>query len=818
VTRRSWGLVSLAGIALLMLTGRLVAGVWAEWTWYDAMGALPLYRSKLAHQAALLGGTALAGFLLAFANLYAVRSSIVSLILPRRLGNIEIGEAVPGRRLTALVFAIAALLAVLLSLQQDDWTIFALARAGLPFHETDPYNERDFGFYVYRLPFERSLFEWSVAALATVGVVVVLLYAVTPSLRWERGRLHISAYVRRHLAALASLALLLVAWDYRIEGMSLLANGSGALGAFSAFDSRIALPLLMGLSVGALVAAPLVLWSGWHGRRRVTLGIVLVLLLAGPGARSALPVLARWSTTEADARAREKPYLRTRTLFTRRAFGLETVVDADSARVSPTPRDAMARGVSSWDPAALVRTASLDRRGLAVAAFAWVPSPDGLSAVLAQRASGAAAPGTAWTLTNTDATSADERGRALPRLADVPGATGSGIPAVIVEENAPGWAVVADSTGRLAAPPFGTWWERLVHAWHLQRPRLMAIDVPAPRPRIVFHRDVRERIEALTPFFTPGPTLQAIVRGDSLYWVADLFVTSDAYPLSEAVIFAGAPRHYVRKAATAFVQAQTGRVTIVAEAHPDIVTQSWMRQFPWLFVPQAELSAGLAALRPPSVDWATAQGSALARTGLPRDSILPRSLAPHDDADADVAGDGPALFAPFGDRGPLAWSLGVVDASERVLGTLVARGGDAPRTEWHRAPPSARWSELLETLQRAADSAGFGHQRRYARRGRVQLIPAAAGLAFVQTFYEWPPDSPPSIAGVVVLQRGAVRTGASLSEALGVTRPIAASGTESLRARAAALYDAMGAAIRRGDWRAFGEAYAQLGRLLRSAP
>jgi uncharacterized membrane protein (UPF0182 family) len=807
-------LVSLAAVALLMLAGRVVAGVYAEWTWYAAMGALPLYRSKLTHEAALLAGTTLAGFALAFANLYAVRSSIVSLVLPRRLGNLEIGEAVPGRRLTGLVFAIAAALAILLALQQDDWTILALARIGLPFHETVPFNDRDFGFYVYRLPLERSLFAWAVGALTTVSIVVIFLYAITPSLKWEQGRLYVSAYVRRHFAALGALALLLVAWNYRIDSLSLLANGSGALGAFVAYDYRFTLPLLTGLSIATLVAAPLVLWSGWHGYRRVTLGIVAVLVLGAPGVRFILPELVRWAPSEWDTRARDKPYLRTRTLFTRRAFGLETIVDADSARVAPVTRDAMARGVSSWDPAALVRTSSFDRRGMSVAAFAWVATPGGISAVIAQHASNGAG---AWTLTSTDATSADERGRALPRLAERPAAGDGTIPAVLVEEGGSGWTVVADSGGRLAAPSFATRWERFAHAWHLQSPRLLTIDVPEPRPRIEFHRDVRERIEALAPFFTIGPTLLAAVRGDSLYWVADLFVTSDEYPLSEAVVFAGAPRHYVRRAATAFVQAQTGRVTIVAEAHPDIVTQSWMRRYPWLFVPHTELPAGLDAVRPPAVDWTALQGFALARTGLSRDSIVPRALTPGDDADAELAGDGPTFFAPLGDRGPLALSVGVVDASSRVIGTLVARGGDDPRTEWHRTPPSPRWADLRSALQHAADSAGFGRQRRYSRRGRIQLIPTASGMAYVQTFYEWPPDAPPSIAGVVVMQRGESKTGPSLSEVLGVTRPIASSGTASLRARVAALYDAMSSAMRLGDWRAFGEAYSQLGRLLRAS-
>ena len=819
MTRRRWVFVSLAVFALLMLAGRLGAGIYAEWTWYAAIGALPLYRSKLIHQTVLLGGTTLAGFILAFANLYVVRSSIVSLVLPRKVANIEFAEAVPGRRLTGLVFAIAAVLAVLLSLQQDDWTILALARFGLPFHETDPFGNRDFGFYVYRLPFERSLFTWAVGALASVGIVVIFLYAITPSLRWQQGRLYISAYVRRHFAALGALALLLVAWNYRLESLSILANGSGTLGAFSAFDARIVLPLLTALSFGALVAAPLVFWSGWYGHRRMTLAIVVLLLIAGPGARSALPVLMRWSTSEADARAREKPYLRTRTLYTRRAFGIETILDADSANVPPVARDAMARGVSSWDPAALIRTAAMDRRGLQAAAFSWIPSPAGLSAAIAQHAADDdAGGGRPWPVANTEATASDERGRALPRIAGFPPVTESAIPAVVIEEHGSGWMVTADSSGRLAAPPLATWWERLAHAWHEQSPRLLAMTPPEPRPRIVFHRDARDRIEALAPFFTIAPTLQTIVRGDSLYWVADLFVTSDDYPLSEAVVFAGSPRHYVHKAATAFVQAQTGRVTIVADAHPDIVTRSWMRRFPWLFVPESEFSAELDALRPPSVDWATVQGGALARTGFPRDTILPRSLVPASDADADLAEGAPTFFAPLGDRGPLAWSLGVVDAGERVLGTLVARGGQAPRTEWHRTNPVQRWSELLATLQHAADSAGFGHQRRFARRGRVQIIPAATGMTYAQTFYEWPPDAPPSIAGVVVQQHGEIRTGATLSEALGVARPMAASGSASLRARVAALYEAMSDAMRRGDWRAFGDAFSQLGRLLRSAP
>jgi hypothetical protein len=816
VTARRWLFVTLAGLAVLLVAGRWLAGVYAEWSWYASMGALPLYRSRLAHEAALRGGAALTAFLFAFANLYAVRGSIVSLVLPRRLANLEIGEAVPGRALTGIVVLVSVVIAALLALPHDDWTRFALARIGLPFNEADPYSDRDFGFYVYWLPFERSLYLWALVSLLVVSAVVVFLYAITPSLRWERGKLYVSTYVRRHLAVLSGLVLALVGWSYRLEALSLLAHGSGTLGAFTAFDHHVALPLVTGLSLGAFVAALVVAWSAWHGFHRVTLTILSVMLLAGPGARAVLPPVARWQSTDAQRRAGEQPYAATRTRFTRRAYGVDEIIDADSARERAMSREDIARGVSSWDPAAIVRTADLERRGLSTAAMAWIPASSGLAAAVVQRPAAGAGP---WTRSVTDVTSADERGRALPRIADVQASAESGMPSVLFEPGASAYAVIADSLGEVVAPAFGSWLERLMHAWRLQNPRLLAMEPPAPRPRVLFHRDVRERVAAVVPFFTLGPTLQAVVRGDSLYWIVGLFAASNDYPLSEPLLFAGEERHYVHHAATAVVQAQTGRVLIVADPAPDPITRSWMHRFPWLFVPRAALPPALVALLPPVVDWATVQGSALVRTqGFAGDSVFPRRLAGADNSSLDLTDGGPMLYAPQGERGALHWSVGVLDGEDRVIGALVARGGDAPRTEWRRAATEVRWRAVLERLLAGATDSARPRPRSGERRGHVQLLPLAEGFAFAQSFYRWPSDAPPALAGVAVLDGARVRTGPTVAEALGLARSAGVAGGAAFRSKVAALYDEMSAALRRGDWTAFGSAYAALGRLLRAAP
>ena len=68
-----------------------------------------------------------------FCNLYAVRHSVVSLVLPRRVANIEIGEEVPSRYLLLAVITMSLLFGILLAFPQDDWTSLALVRWGRPF-------------------------------------------------------------------------------------------------------------------------------------------------------------------------------------------------------------------------------------------------------------------------------------------------------------------------------------------------------------------------------------------------------------------------------------------------------------------------------------------------------------------------------------------------------------------------------------------------------------------------------------------------------------------------------------------------------------
>jgi hypothetical protein len=133
-----------------------------------------------------------------------------------------------------------------------------------------------------------------------------------------------------------------------------------------------------------------------------------------------------------------------------------------------------------------------------------------------------------------------------------------------------------------------------------------------------------------------------------------------------------------------------------------------------------------------------------------------------------------------------------------------------------------RWPGAVDRLQRVGDSAA-GRRDGPVARGRVRAVLVGSRLALVQPEYAWRADAPPTVLSIAVVVGDSAAAGITLTDALGIAdtglsnhRPgvMAAPSSPEFRARLVSLYDAMQAALRRGDLTGFGAAYAQLGRLL----
>lgn len=811
--------LAFAGVALAaaLVTGRVLAGAYAEWAWYGSLGAASLWNARMEALTTLRLGLFAIAFVFAFANLLVMRRSIVSLVLPRQLGNLVIGEAVAGSTLTGIAVLMSVAIAAAVALPQDSWLMFLRAIWATPIGETDPYLGRDMAFWLGWLPFERSMQAWGVLLAVVVGATVLALYGLTPSMRLDRGRVHVSTRARRHFAVFTGILLLLVAWGYRLDAFDLLIHGTGVRETFVAFDHQVRYPYLISLSIGTAALALLVAFTGWKGQQRATIGALLLLVVAGPVGSMLLPVLDRRSALARERSSLDRPYHHVRALYTRRAYRLEEVrrgAAADSVRVRA---GLLGASLSGWDPAAMARALADEAGVMAVqGTTSWRVTREGrlrVTVLLGTVSSDASR--TPLAARDADPTDADDRGAPWP-ITD--GATAA-VPPLSVGLGLAPVLPVSDTLGRVAAPSFPSGWRRIALAWSVRKLRLAAIDADDRRARILMRRDVRERVQTVLPFFTVGMTPQPMVTADSLWWVVELFNASGDFPLTEPVLYDGVEQRFAAAAGVALVNAHTGRVRVLLPGRADKVTQWWKNRLPELFAAPRAIAGTMLAALPAPVDRAVLQGTALSRVGFDDDTLSARPLFQVDDADVDQpsTATAPAPFVSGAASTPLAWGVPMVDAADHLRGAFVAVGGSQPGTAFVEAPESISWSAMVDRLQRVADSTRILASSAHPRHGRVQVVPATDGVHVVQSFYDWAPDRAPSLAGVVALHAGQARAGNTLAVAMGEAVH-SATADGSLRLRLTRLYADMRDALRREDWTAFGRAMEALRRLTSDRP
>ena len=335
-------LIGVVIAAAVLVGGRVLSTVYASYEWYAAMGASQLWSERAGDLLLIYGlGFALA-VLLAFVNLSALGRSIGALTLPRRLANVEFGEAVPRKYLDRFAFIISVAIAATVTPALPRWTSLSLARLGVSFRESDPYFNHDLAFYTTWLPFEKALYAWAMLLLVSVSFLTVLLYSLTPGLRWERAGLKMSARVRRHLSVLAALLLLITMWSYRLESYDLMIRGGGDAGVFSYVDHQWLLPGLLLLSIATAAAAITVLLSGWTGQLRTSFIAVTVVIVLSIVVQEVVPLIVARMTPREKQILRERPYAATRAEYTRRAYALNSSTEALRKAGGSAPLDSIA--------------------------------------------------------------------------------------------------------------------------------------------------------------------------------------------------------------------------------------------------------------------------------------------------------------------------------------------------------------------------------------------------------------------------------------------------------------------------------------------
>ncbi len=849
--RGRWLRAVVIGLLAALVVGRWLAVSTADRLWAEALG--------VARSHGWLAGLKLRLFLGAFGgavvwcvgNLFLVYRSIGSVHVPRRLGNLEIVEAVPLKflRLGAIVLG----LAIALSISQTAgswWHTRVLANAATPLGVLDPLLHRDTSYYLFTLPWQRAFHGYATLLAVVILGVSVLLYAAMGAVRWNKRHVMVSDLARLHLGGLLAAFALVLVWGYRLEPAEYVAGVHGVLYDSILTDVRIPTANVL-TAMGLLAALVSFLWVWVDRISLVAFGWIALTVFSLIG-HYVVPAVATGVRT--DDELRSATLTRAQQGFLQDAYGLgtrDTTLRLDGASEPRALIDDFEELAAApvWDSFALtvllnrvanerpyfrIHNVSLGHYrssdGRSVPVFVGVREVDlnaarqldanmsweqvhlvpygramGVVAVRADRVSEDGLPVFVPDLRRPDSAVAEVTDLALAHGEIVFGPT---MTEFAIAPQAVSQDVIGVRLGGLV--------RRLALAWKLQSPKLLASPSVSDSSIVLWYRSVVERLERYAPFAQFGTPYPVIAAG-SVYWLSPGYVTSETFPLSRRTEWLGRPVRYLRAGLTGVVNARTGETSVVAIRGPDPLTAAWAEAAPDIVSAPEALPAELRTHVRYPAELFTAQLALLQGKSPPRrfDAVgLLGTQVPPVDPSAE----------PFWWLGPSS-----ADTSVRLRIRSVLQGGEPQALTglvegnmWENQP-SLRvlpFPETYELPNPSRISARFAAEQRSDEgiSGPLKTVPVANGLLSMQSVY-LPPDGargPPRLAEVFVSWGGAVGRGPTLDAALTQVREATPSSLRQAGQWTAARrwFERLDAARRSGDWTAFGRAYDELRRLL----
>ena len=75
-------------------------------------------------------------------------------------------------------------------------------------------------------------------------------------------------------------------------------------------------------------------------------------------------------------------------------------------------------------------------------------------------------------------------------------------------------------------------WRKFLFGWMFDGTQLFVSNYPTPQSRIMFHRQIQDRVKTLAPFLTFDADPYIVLADGKLYWIIDAYTTSKYFPYS----------------------------------------------------------------------------------------------------------------------------------------------------------------------------------------------------------------------------------------------------------------------------------------------
>jgi uncharacterized protein len=861
-------IVGLVALFILLTSLRGIAGFYTDYLWYDSLGQWGVRRGILAAQASLALIFVTAFFLLAWSNLY-----VAEMVAPpfRPTGPEDellerYHDLVDGRmgRVRVVVAALLALIAG--SGASAEWNEWILFTNGGNFDIKDPQFGRDVGFYVFRLPFLSFVVDWLFASLLIVLIITAVAHYLNGGIRVQPPAPRVTSQVKAHLSVLLAALALVKTADYWLQRFELTVSTRGVVDGATYTDVNAQLPALSLLVLISLAAAALFIGNIFRRGWALPLVAVALWVFVAVAVGGIYPQFVQWAQVNPNTLGKEREFIGYNIDATRDALGLSDVdVQEFTPQTDPSDVDlagsaSTIRNIRLWDPSqdisgqafqqlqrirAYYNIADIDVDRYTIDGE---PTQVGLGVRDLQPDR---VPGNSWENEHLAYThgygaavapsNGTEGGEPAFVMRDIPvRVEGEGLsmeqPGIYFGEGVGGYAVVNtkrneidyQAENRTETTTYngddgveaGSIFRRAAFALRFGDINPLISDYLTDDSKIIYRRDVVDRVQALAPFLDRDTDPYPVLLGDRTVWVVDLYTTTSRYPYAQRADRtqlsdrSGLDHrfNYVRNSVKATVDAYDGTVNMYVVDDDDPIIHAYRKAFPDLFSDADEMPDGLAEhLRYPE-DLFRVQTSAWERYHLSdveqffneddgwrvaRDpgrqpaATTTQTTTADEASDRSGGSDAPRIppyyqllqlpeqeqaefvlmrpFVPFSED----------DENQQLTAVMAARMDpghygelvvyEMPRSNLPEGPGlvsvAIRGNRAVSAEETALGARGGGSRVRY---GNLLLIPVDGALLYVQPMYAEPEDADPipRLANVIAVLGDQVVIEPTLQEAL----------------------------------------------------
>jgi len=610
---------------------------YVDWLWFKDAGFEKIFTAKLNAQAATAFAGILAGFVITYVNVWFS----MKVTKGRSIIMTSYSQALPPfdilRLFDRLKIIVPAGIGVFTGMVVNgNWMKFLYYINGVDAGYADPIFGKDISFYLFTLPVYEVIASLLLFILGASLIVSALNYVLKGAVLLAPKGIVPERAATAHLSVITSLIFLVLAGKTYIGMHAILYSSHGHVAGATYTDIHAVIPFLKAQIVVALASAVLLMGNIFLKRSLIFIGTVVLYLLISFIGSSVYPAILQKFVVAPNELVKETPYIKHNIAATRKGFGIDRVEERDITGSTSLGRDDITRNSTTiknirlWDHRPLLDTFSQIQEIRTYYEFPTVGNDRYMingelrQTMLSPRElSTENIPTRNWineTLTFT-------HGYGLT-LGPVNQVTPEGLPVLIIRDIPP---VSTAGTIKVSRPEI--YYGKLSNRYVIVNTKSKEFDYPSgeqnvfteyagksgiaidsffrkiafsayfgslklflsnditPESKILYHRNILERVNKVMPFLMFDSDPYMVVSDDGqLFWIYDAYTVSSKFPYSQPI---GNRINYIRNAVKLTVNAYDGSMKFYIADKEDPIIRTIDKTFPGTLRPLSEMPADL---------------------------------------------------------------------------------------------------------------------------------------------------------------------------------------------------------------------------------